>query len=256
MFVAEIKLKRRAKSEPEACENAVWSLLAALDKNGQILPDYFLSETNQGYQAFVQLPEIDALHQRHQRKYVRQSYAELETTGLTPPTVKVLGRVPQAAACTCHQPASYILYTNYLNTTSGLRCGDCFNFIPLYRIPPTYDDNEYFDLLQWRADFQACDTLQMHCETGERFGTREMSEVTSSLSQRGRKICQKIEQLTQTPTYYYLYRSNNGRSLAAEQNRKCPACGDAWALADPWHRLFDFRCGPCRLLSNISWNLR
>jgi predicted nucleic acid-binding Zn ribbon protein len=255
MFVAEIKLKCRAKNDRETCEDAIWGLLAALYKNGQILPDYFLAENKQGYCAFVQLPEENSLQQAHNRKYVRQSYAQLNEAGVAPPIIKILGRTPQILACACRKPASYILYTHFLDITSCLCCGDCFKFIPLYRIPPTCDDNEYYDLLQWQADYQACDTLQMHCATGERFGTRELSEVNSSLSQRGRKICQKIEQLTQTPTYYYLYRSNSGRNLAAEQSRKCPACGKAWALAEPFH-FFDFRCDPCRLLSNISWNLR
>lgn len=256
MFIAEITLKCQVKADRVVCNDAVWSLLASLYKNGQILSDYFFAEEVRGYRAFVQLPEKNSLSKANDRKYVQQSYAELSKAGIKQSVVKILGCKSDEKSCTCGKPSSYILFTTFLDITSPVRCGDCFHSVPLYRIPPTYDETEYYDLLQWQADYQACDTLQMHCETGERFGTREISDLNSSLSKRGRKLCQKIEQSSQTPTYYYLYRSNNGRSLARERSRRCPGCGKAWLLNEPLHKLFDFRCDTCRLLSNISWNLR
>lgn len=99
------------------------------------------------------------------------------------------------------------------------------------------------------------DGLQMCCETGERFGTREISRFDSSLSKRGITICIRISELTAIPTYYYLYRST-GQSRKAEEKRKCPSCKGEWRLDESLHGLFDFKCSRCRLLSNISWAVR
>jgi predicted nucleic acid-binding Zn ribbon protein len=94
----------------------------------------------------------------------------------------------------------------------------------------------------------------MGCATLERAALRELSRHDSSLSRRGRAITEKITHATTIPTYTYLYRGS-GLSRAQELRRRCPSCGDAWALAEPWRR-FDFRCDRCRLVSNIAWNVR
>ena len=103
----------------------------------------------------------------------------------------------------------------------------------------------------WQSDYQACDTLQMNCRTGERFGLREMGLPESSLSRQGREICRKIEASTGLPVYYYLHRYRM-RPRAADALQPCPACGGAWKLSEPLHDRFDFRCDSCRLLANLS----
>jgi len=136
---------------------------------------------------------------------------------------------------------------------SPLSCGDCFRAVPLYRIPHTHGD-EYADVLQWEADYKACDTLHMNIGTGERFGERQMFRHDSSLSRRGREICASISSLTGRPTYYYLCKVR-ARSSAEEERRRCPNCNGQWKLGKRWH-LFDFRCDRCLLLSNIAWTVR
>jgi len=147
-----------------------------------------------------------------------------------------------------------ILFTTHLEVQSPVRCGDCFGPVPLYALPPTYNDEEHYGVVKWAADYQACDRLQMGCATGERFGLREMSHFGSSLSRRGREVCRVIERKTGTPTYYHLFRWK-GRGLAAERRRACPGCGGAWLLPARRHERFDFRCEACRLLSNIAFSL-
>ena len=134
---------------------------------------------------------------------------------------------------------------------SPLSCGDCFMSVPLYTIPPTYDNSEYYDVLSWELDYQACDRLQMNCRTGERFGIQQMSEPDSTLSQQGRDICDRITRSTGKPTFYFLYRYVKRTTLAREQARRCPGCGGNWLLEQRWH-IFDFRCDVCRLVSKFS----
>jgi len=135
----------------------------------------------------------------------------------------------------------------------SLELGDCFDPVPLYRVPPTRD-LEYLDILQWAADYQACDTLQMHCTTGERFGERQLVGHDSSLTAQGREICRRLSAKTGLPAYYYLHNSR-GRSLRDERRRRCPGCRRNWSMAEPWHGRFDFKCERCLLLSNIATNV-
>ncbi|MCG8348945.1 MAG: Zn-ribbon-containing protein, partial [Chloroflexales bacterium] len=92
------------------------------------------------------------------------------------------------------------------------RCGDCFDQAPLYRLPKTYDD-EYYDIIEWQSNYQACDTLFMNSVVLERATNREMSRIESALSQEGCQICRRIEQLTGVPTYYRVQK-HYGRSLS------------------------------------------
>ena len=202
------------------------------------------------------LPEVDALDERNSNVWVRKSIAVAGEAGIVGPVVAILGEDPETVApCRCTGRTSLILYTNYRMVGSPLQCGDCFEMVPLYRIPPTYDDSEYYNVKSWETDYQACDALQMGCKTGERFGLREMASPDSSLTKRGRELCEQINQSTGVPTYYYLFRYH-GRSLAKERGRRCPLCGGEWLLAEPLFDRFDFRCDTCRLLSTIALSLR
>lgn len=90
---------------------------------------------------------------------------------------------------------------------------------------------------------------------GGRFGIFQLSKHESSLSKRGRDICDRLTFTTGIPTYYYLLKLS-GRGLKAEQNRKCPSCNGEWLLEEVLHGVFDFKCDNCRLLSNIAWSVR
>jgi predicted nucleic acid-binding Zn ribbon protein len=94
----------------------------------------------------------------------------------------------------------------------------------------------------------------MDCRTLERAATREMSRADSSLSKRGRAICDKVTASTGIPTYYYLYRYT-ATTMKQERARKCPSCAGEWLLEEPEH-IFDFRCDRCRLVSSISFDVR
>lgn len=212
--------------------------------------------TGQTYRLFVMTPESHALEPRHNNVYVDRALEKLAEAGFRPPVILRHGAVHTSAEpCGCHQRRSLILYTTYTALESCLRRGDCFHPIPLYSLP--YQDSTptksalHDRLIWWVSNYQACDRLQMNCQVGERFGLREISRHDSALSKNGRDICRDISALSGTPTYYYLYRYH-GLGKTAERNRPCPACGTIWALPERIHHLFDFKCEPCHLLSNIA----
>jgi predicted nucleic acid-binding Zn ribbon protein len=232
--------------------------LGSLLRNGQLVDWSGVARTGPGeLLAPVVLPAADSLDPRHDGRYVREARERLDAAGVQLPSLTLLGEDaegPSVCGCAPSSLPSLVLFTTYLDAAPPVRCGACFGAVPLYRIPPTYNGDEYHDLLRWEADYQACDRLQMGCQTGERFGLREMSRLDSSLIRRGRAVCRTIEEKTGVPTYYHLFRWT-GRSLAAERRRTCPGCGGAWLMSERWHDRFDFRCDPCRLLSNVAHSL-
>ncbi len=160
-------------------------------------------EAPQGYRVFLMLPREDSVDRRYDSEHVTKGYAWLAKVGLRT-AVEVLGEAPDSAEpCTCVDRDWLILYSNYAALESCLRCGACFGPLPLYEVPPARDMmGELHDkIMGWQSDYQACDTLQMGCATGERFGLREMSHHESSLSKRGRELCRRIEAGTGVPTY-------------------------------------------------------
>lgn len=254
MFVAQISWQIPATTTPEQLDEISYGLLAALRKNGQIInSDWSIAVSGRSLQTFVTILAPDALDLKHANKYVHREIAAAIEQGFSAPQVEIIGESPgisEGTICNC-QPHSYVLYTHYLEIGSPVKCGNCFAHVPLYRLPKTYDGDEYYDLLMWERDYQACDTLKMHCTTGERFGIREMSDVRSSLAKQGRAIGDKLTALTGKPTYYYLYRYKLRTNIIKEKQRRCPSCDREWLVENKWHR-FDFKCERCRLVSDLS----
>ncbi len=255
MFIAETAFTLKDKVNEELAEDAINSFLGSLRMNGQVLgKEFLIAKRGLIYRAFLHIPEADSLDKKYANSYVLRELKKLDEVGLSF-LHKIIGKEPDCSSiCVCNSPGSYIVFTDYISLESPLRCGDCFGVVPLYKIPRTYDD-EYYDIICWQSDYQACDSLQMNCLTGERFGKQQMSRHNSSLSKQGIQICNNITKATGIKTYYYLYRySSLGKK--AELNRRCPSCGKEWLLDKPLHKIFDFCCNDCLLLSNISWSVR
>ena len=153
------------------------------------------------------------------------------------------------SVCRCKTSSFYILITNYLTIYSPITCGTCNNYVPLYRLPKYYDYG-YIPILSWETNYKSCDSLQMNCEVGERWAINQMQEIDSQLTKQGIAICDKIKDLTNIPTYYYLYnyRKHKGNQLT----RTCPSCNNKWDLKQQLHEFYDFKCDKCRLVSTIS----
>ena len=255
MFVVELKF---AAPEPDDADgkrlDAITSLTAALLRNENLL-EFSIAGGSHGWTVYGLVPAKDAFDKSNRNKYVQQGFASLRQVRLKHPRVRFLGTVPEtASSCECTPRGSFFLFTTFLSLEPPLRCIRCNGTVPAYRLPRPSTD-EYSGLLTWKSNYQACDTLQMNCEVGEQFGTLQMSDPASKLSQSGLSVCKEIAHLTGRPTYYYLYKAN-ARSHLVEVRRLCPGCGGDWLLKKPLHGKFDFKCDNCRLLSNIAWNVR
>lgn len=255
MFAVELTFESNARGTRDAKTDAITWLAATLVRNGNLLKEFVLVSESKGWTVYGVAPARDAFHKRNWNEFVRQRIDALRPANLKRPRIRFSGAVPETApACRCRKPAGFFLFTTFLHIEPPVRCIDCNGIVPLYRLPHS-KTGEHSGLLSWKSNYQACDALQMNCTVGERFGTRQMSDPTSELSQSGVAVCKELQRLTGCPAYYYLYRAN-ARSHSAEVRRGCPICGGAWLLKEPLHGKFDFKCDRCKLLSNIAWNVR
>ena len=204
--------------------------------------------------------EKNSLAPKYDNFYVKKYRKELEKLCGSKLKVRLLGENPYHASkiCTCKKPSCYVLFTDYCSDGSPISCGDCDGFVPLYKLPGIPDPlgrPTHYDALKWQILYKACDELQMACGFAERWGMKQMQDADSGLSQEGRELCRKLEELTCVPVYYYLY---NYRRISRKRDceRPCPDCGGDWLLEERWHTLYDFCCEKCRLVSNISFEVR
>ena len=256
MFTAEIQFKIVKKSDDEAAADGVNRLIESWQRNGQVLSEEWpIAKNRDGIRVFVSIPERVSLRRNIDNKWVSEARNRLGEADLSQPTVEILGREPVSLdPCRCARPSAYILFADYLSMELPLRCADCFDPIPFYRIPHTSGCETYEDIIFWRRAYQRCDGLQISCFVGERFGTRQMSSFDSELTRMGLECRAAVEKVTKRPCYYYLYQYHS-RGKAVEDKRKCPSCGRSWRLKEHWHGMFDFRCDRCRLLSNYAYSL-
>jgi len=106
----------------------------------------------------------------------------------------------------------------------------------------------------WVAKYNACDDLWLSLNELELSAYYQLASVKSELSILGRTICKELEEASNTPTYYYLFKYWGLKNL--ETKRLCPGCGCSWCISDNAQAdffQFEFKCDRCRLVS--SWSL-
>lgn len=205
------------------------------------------------FQARVSLPEQESLLPDYNNEWVNQALFLAEQAGVTFAFFEIVGRdYNENDIALDKSPSFQLLYTSYVDSSSPLYHGDLFQAMPLYYLGDQPELTER--IIRWQENWQACDQLQMNGSVLEQTALDEISEVRSELSQQGRELCKEIEQISQIPTYYYLYRL--GSDEAVEFHRQCPNCNSDWKLPEPLHEIFYFKCDKCRLISNLSWELQ
>ncbi|MDI5830316.1 Zn-ribbon-containing protein [Shewanella xiamenensis] len=255
MFVTELRFECFADTTISAAERAINQLLEAYRANGQILGREFAVAFNEGeFRVRLLTPEKNSLAHRYHSPWVKKALAELTEAKLLAPREKFIGQDINSEVSNTEPPSWQLLYTSYVHMCSPLRSGDNLLPIPLYQIPATFN-GDHKRVIRWQTEWQACDELQMAAATKAEFAAlEELSSPNSDLFRRGWDLRGRIEYLTKIPTYYYLYRVG-GQDLQSELARPCPRCGShTWMLDEPLLDMFHFRCEPCRIVSNLSWD--
>jgi predicted nucleic acid-binding Zn ribbon protein len=257
MNTAQLFFRARTSKNRAEVLDKVQSYLSALLHNGQILRgDTPMAKVRGGYLVTASVPEPDALADRFASKWVRRSLRELAAVGVDRPKLTHLGPDPEGRApCKCRRRPFLIMFTTFQHIESPLRCGACFGPVALYKMPVTNEAGSRQDILWWEDTYQAMDWLFIGSGPGERFAHDQLARFDSRLSTDGRELARTLEKKVRVPVYYFLSKYF-GRSDQAERKRKCPSCGKVWLRKKRLHRIFDFQCRRCRLLSNVAFEVR
>ena len=246
MFTFEIRFYPKSFKEPfinEFDENMQW-FISCLYKNGQILKECQNTVKFSGHYAYrVVAPEMDSLAKKHYNKYCRKFLSTVSEKSLKEPEVYFIGENYDAReSCNCENTSHYILFFPYRYIEYPILCGDCHRSVPLYKLPKTYDDEEYHDVHCWEQVYRACDTQFMN-GIGERHGYKMMSDPNSELSREGLRICAYWEKCVKKSFYYFLFKYYKKNKSA------CPKCNESWVNKDKKMQ-YDYVCKKCRLVSN------
>lgn len=271
MVVCELKFICQQDLPLEQAQIVITELLDELRYNGQIIGrEFALTLNNDEFVCHLVCPETDSMDSKYYTVDIVEILQELQEIGIAGPFTEVKGLESQSDFTDqCSKPKGYILYSTFVQSCSPIRCSEHFMPIPLYKLPEIVRR----PLIKWQESQAACDQLQMNEMTEiEAMMVEQLSNPSSQLLTQGRSILDDIQRVTGQPAYQYLYRVG-GESLESEKNRRCPSCGDAWAIDESWQEnkpssesnswsenktplfgLFDFKCENCQVLSNISWD--
>ena len=257
MFIKELSFECYQDTQYASVERAINNYLDMLRYNGQILGREFpVAMLGAIFTTRLVCPEKHSLNSQFNSPQVTRALAGLTTAGLLAPKIKSIAEDLNSQECATHfTPSWQILYTTFLDTCSPLRRGETLAPIPLYRTPQAIANGDRKSAIKWQEEWVNLDELQMNGSAVSHAALKELGDINSKFFQRGRRLCQRIEEITAIPTYYYLYRVA-GKSLQQEENRPCPICGNEWRLNAPLFDIFDFKCEPCQLVSNLSWDFK
>lgn len=256
MYTHQISIQvANLKNLPDAF-NAFEFLLASYKNNGQILGNAihaFIDDSR--IVSVVQTHEENSLSALHKNYYTDLRIKGLEEVCGNTLQIALLGGLEgEQRVCTCAKSEFYLLITEHTAVASPIKCGTCFEVVPLYKLPPVFD-HTYYPVLHWENNYHACDTLQTNGGVGEDWAIEQLSNPNSELSIQGRGLCAGIEQQTATPTFYYLHNAKE-TTVADELDSVCPACKTPWLLMKPLAGgVFPFQCNNCRLISSFSTNI-
>lgn len=183
------------------------TLMSNLCKTGQILGNYETSFiTDDELVSYQTTLETTSLSKKYFDEYTKKRISNIEKWCNSKIKTEVIGKaIPEyKEVCRCKKSDFYILFTYALNSSSFLDCGNCKKVVPIYKLKQlTYNDRH--EMLNWEANYKACDDLQLGCTVGEKWAVKQMSDPNSQLAKQGIEVCKKIKAATGVPAYYYLY---------------------------------------------------
>lgn len=255
MLVAELEFKIIADTSFAAAEKGIRYYLEKLIFQGQILGREFPTyQAKDSFFSRVVLPQADALEKKSHSKTGLDALEQLQQVGLSYPKLKILGDdLMSNHTDPCPSHSALILFCSFSATNSVLYCAEHFAPVPLYKVGRSSGE-DFESLVRWQLQYQALDEIQMQeARVLLKSAEQSLQGFYSGLNQQGYKQAKALSKELQKPVYYYLY-SGSSSDCSLDAGKKCPCCGSDWQLTESWHGLFDFRCEPCQLLSNIAFD--
>ena len=259
MYAFEINItnnnfKEKYDQQYEDWIHFTYDYIYHLERTGQVLKTngYVIINTNT-IKVSVICPEKTSLNIENHSTYNIKTINRIEKNAKTKIKHHLTGVYADYQNYKVPKNSSYyILRTGW---ASPLLCGDTHQPIPLYKIPKTdHNETDYDNIYFWNQDYERLYGLWLSSGAYEQFAQEQLQNPYSAINKRGREICSIIEELTNIPTYYFLF---NYRNLTEDEDkqRKCPITKKEWLIKGKTSSDFiAFKCDESKLVSALSTN--
>lgn len=209
-----IKLKNK-----NSHEQMIYDFLELLYRNGQILKEYMLYKDNDFYIAIVNTNDLNSFDKNNFNLYINQMLEDIEIS-----YEYMSDSIIYNETCECDNPSWYMLYSDYQQEESPLRCGDCALEVPLYKIPKINGEVDHYQLLKWQSTYKAVDTLWMSTYF-DRYSKNQLEHKDSILNKYSFDIRKELEDVVGKKVYLFL--RYPARGTFKEKDKvldTCPIC--------------------------------
>lgn len=251
MFLANIQFGKKRNRSKAFYEDLIEDYLGSLFRNGQLCGEYFYTWTDKILNAHVTVSHPAAFELKYHSDWgIKKLNAIIQAFGHELKWILLDDDIPKKMPDYKNSPFLYLCTSAY-NSESAIRRGDNGKPISPIILPVSSEIKD--DIYCWERIYQQYDHIWLGCGVLEVPVYKQLAEPKSELSDRGRQICSAVEEATGIPTYYYLMRYWCRKT--GENQRRCPACGNEWAIESRktkneqfWN--FHFQCHECRLVSH------
>ena len=248
------------QNEREDLTELALSYMVTLLKEGRIWGrDYQYAWQEDRLLFYFYLPTAEDFQWDHPNEASRKSAHKLAENLCRPPEFQVVGQRQEPPEMHWRDAASLVLCTDFIDYRSPLKHGETGMPIPLAWLPIHHFKKD--NIFLWAAEYRAHDKVFIGSGELELPAYKQMADPASSLCQIGRGLCTLIEEHTEIPTFFYLYKY---WGYPDQREWVCPSCGGPFQVAGresvvghfsgeiaepPSFWDFPFRCLPCRLVS-------
>ncbi|MBQ8862409.1 MAG: DUF2310 family Zn-ribbon-containing protein [Clostridia bacterium] len=210
----------------ENITDIIWTFLAALWNNGQILKNYMVTK-DKNYILYVTFPKADSFDEKYDGIYVKQW--RQKTNELFNITITALGEnIESCDYCECTTRVAAEMQTYSRDIDSVFTCLSCGKPIALYELPlPGEDEKDFYSLHSWQENFAAMDMIWVNCLC-DRYTGNQRVKYDSALNKQGYGLAKEIEKNLPHPIYYHLHCDYGNSIKTVELNGKhihvCPKC--------------------------------
>lgn len=252
MYLQSIELRAKEKIEREA-KDAIELFINTLVSNGQMIDEYILAKTEQGYCAYVNTPKPDSLDARHDSIYGkkrREDVLRFFTMQVQPFGQDAYGD----AYCECTHRSAMEMQTFAHDVDSVFTCCDCGKPIALYELPYMQTQDDHWRIISWQSTYGATDTLWLD-SLSDRFTRNQLTNPDSVLNRMGRELAREMEKASACKVYYNIFddmtRKIKCTHVDGQRVRVCPSCGEPMRyvkFAEDYERNL---CDACGLSSDL-----
>lgn len=243
MYTYEFCFYTKSDLNEEEFLYSLQNYMSSLILNGQILEEYQnLVKYKDHFKCRFVIPERKALNSFSNNNYdekFRKKLTEFLVEEIKCIEIGINADVDRA--CECEKSEYYILSGDNDYAVSPILCGNCNKSIPLYKLPKTYENSDYYDILNWQKTYKAYDSLFMNSYS-ERHAYKMINSIDSKMVKEGRRICAFIQEVTKIPVYYFLFK------YYKKNSNTCPGCGEYWVFHQK-DGIYSHVCHTCKLIS-------